>query len=99
MNNKKIGIIGGVGPQSTAFIYEKIIQFSQSKYHAKNNSDYPRLVIESVPVPDFISNKESVDKAKEIIRHNISNKKISFFPNLPVASLIGFNYNRKLWLK
>jgi len=67
MNNKKIGIIGGVGPQSTAFIYEKIIQFSQSKYHAKNNSDYPRLVIESVPVPDFISNKESVDKAKEML--------------------------------
>lgn len=39
--NKKVGMIGGVGPQSTDFIYEKIIEFSQSKYNAKNNSDYP----------------------------------------------------------
>ncbi|HWY78829.1 MAG TPA: amino acid racemase [Candidatus Sulfotelmatobacter sp.] len=67
INNKKIGIIGGVGPQSTDFIYEKIIQISQSKYHAKDNADYPRLVIESVPVPDFISNKDSINKAKEML--------------------------------
>jgi aspartate racemase len=66
-NNKKIGIIGGVGPQSTDFIYQKIIQFSQSKYNAKDNADYPRLVIESVPVPDFISNKDNIKEAKEML--------------------------------
>ncbi|MDD5147025.1 MAG: amino acid racemase [Candidatus Daviesbacteria bacterium] len=66
-NNKKIGIIGGVGPQSTDFIYERIIQFSQSKYGAKDNADYPRLVIESVPVPDFISNKDHIEVAKEML--------------------------------
>ncbi|MDO8619422.1 MAG: amino acid racemase [Candidatus Daviesbacteria bacterium] len=65
--NKKIGMIGGVGPQSTDFIYEKIIDFSQSKYNAKNNSDYPRLVIESVPVPDFISDKAHIEEAKEML--------------------------------
>jgi aspartate racemase len=67
VNKKKIGIIGGVGPQSTSFIYEKIIYFSQLKYKAKNNADYPRLVIESVPVPDFISNKNDIKKAKEML--------------------------------
>lgn len=66
-NDKKIGIIGGVGPQSTDFIYEKIIQLSQSKYNAKDNADYPRLIIESVPVPDFISNKEHIKVAKEML--------------------------------
>lgn len=66
-NDKKVGIIGGVGPQSTDFIYEKIIEFSQSKYNAKNNSDYPRLVIESVPVPDFISDKAHVKEAQEML--------------------------------
>lgn len=65
--DKKIGIIGGVGPQSTDYIYEKIIQFSQEKYNAKDNADYPRLVIESVPVPDFISNKDNVSVAKEML--------------------------------
>jgi aspartate racemase len=67
MNNKKIGIIGGVGPQSTDFIYEKIIEFSQSKYDAKNNSDYPRILIDSVPVPDFISNKDNIEKAENML--------------------------------
>lgn len=66
-NNKKVGIIGGVGPQSTDFIYEKIIQFSQSKYGAKDNADYLRLVIESVPVPDFISNKDNIEEAKKML--------------------------------
>lgn len=50
MNSKKIGIIGGVGPQSTDFIYQKIIQFSQNLYGAKNNNDFPRILIDSVPL-------------------------------------------------
>lgn len=65
--DKKIGIIGGVGPQSTNFIYERIIHFSQRKYNASNNSDYPALLIASVPVPDFISNKDNIDQAKGML--------------------------------
>ena len=66
-NNKKIGIIGGVGPQATQFIYGKIIEFSQSKYGAKNNNDYPQLVIENVPVPDFISDTTQIEIAKGML--------------------------------
>ena len=66
-NNKKIGIIGGVGPQSTNFIYKKIIEFSQSKYGAKNNNDYPYIIFESLPIPDFISNKKHLNEAKEML--------------------------------
>jgi len=66
-NNKKVGIIGGVGPQATQFIYGKIIEFSQSKYGAKNNNDYPRILIESVPVPDFISDTSQIGVAKEML--------------------------------
>lgn len=67
MKNKKIGIIGGVGPQSTDFIYEKIIEFSQSEHDAKSNSDFPRVLIDSVPVPDFISDKENIEKAESML--------------------------------
>ena len=67
MNTKKIGIIGGVGPQSTQYIYSKIIEFSQLKYGAANNSDYPQILIESVPVPDFISDTAHVENAKEML--------------------------------
>jgi len=67
MNTKKIGIIGGVGPQSTDFIYEKIIEFAQSIFNAKNNSDFPRILIDSVPVPDFISNKDNIVTAETML--------------------------------
>ena len=66
-NIKKIGIIGGVGPQSTNFIYKKIIEFSQAKYGAKNNDDFPYLIFESLPIPDFINNKKHVEKAKKML--------------------------------
>ncbi|MDE2020439.1 MAG: amino acid racemase [Patescibacteria group bacterium] len=65
--HKKVGIIGGVGPQSTNFIYEKIIELSQLKYGAQNNADYPSLIIESVPVPDFISDTQNIETAERML--------------------------------
>jgi aspartate racemase len=64
---KKIGIIGGVGPQATAFIYQKLIASAQANHNAVNNNDYPDVLIASVPVPDFISSKEHLDDAKKML--------------------------------
>lgn len=64
---KKVGILGGVGPQATAFIYQKIIESAQINHHAKDNEDYPDVLIASVPVPDFISSKEHMDEAKRML--------------------------------
>lgn len=64
---KKIGLLGGVGPQATAFIYQQVIVSAQSHHGAKNNNDYPDIVIASVPVPDFISSKEHLEEAKEML--------------------------------
>jgi aspartate racemase len=61
--NKTIGIIGGVGPQASHYLYGKVMQLAQSKYGAKNNDDFPQLVLASVPVPDFISNKKAIPAA------------------------------------
>jgi aspartate racemase len=70
-NNRKVGIIGGVGPQATQFIYGKIIELSQSKYGAKNNNDYPQILIESVPVPDFISDTTQIEVAKKMLIESV----------------------------
>jgi aspartate racemase len=64
---KKIGIIGGVGPQATAFIYQKVMMSAQKNHNAKNNDDYPDLLIASVPIPDFISNKDDLAEAKRML--------------------------------
>jgi aspartate racemase len=64
---KKIGILGGVGPQATAFIYQSIIKQAIQSHGAVNNDDYPYVIIASVPVPDFISNKSDIPRAKEML--------------------------------
>lgn len=83
---KKIGIIGGVGPQATQFIYEKIIELSQKKYGAKNNNDYPRIVVESVPVPDFISDTGQIDNAKSMLIEAAQNLEKAGATKLCIAS-------------
>jgi aspartate racemase len=66
MDMRKIGILGGVGPQATSFIYRSIIEQATEK-GAVNNNDYPYVVVASVPVPDFISDKANIPKAKEML--------------------------------
>jgi aspartate racemase len=63
----KIGLLGGVGPQATAYIYQSVIKTSNMHHGAINNNDYPYLVFASIPVPDFISNKEGLPRAKEML--------------------------------
>lgn len=64
---KKIGILGGVGPQATAHIYQSIIKQATLSHGAVNNDDYPYVVFASVPVPDFISDKSHIPQAKEML--------------------------------
>lgn len=61
MANKKIGIIGGQGPVSTADMYMRIINNFQSAYGAKNIGDYPPMLIASLPTDDLISGLETKD--------------------------------------
>ena len=64
--NKVIGIIGGVGPQASSYLYTKIMKLAQAKYKAKDNDDFPELVLYSVPVPDFISDKKNIPQAMKM---------------------------------
>ena len=46
---KTAGILGGLGPQSTALFYEEIIRLSQSR----DVVEYPRMIINSMSIWDF----------------------------------------------
>lgn len=86
MRNKTIGIIGGVGPQATQYLYGKIIEFAQSKYDAKNNDDFPHVIIESLPIPDFISDKTKVPVALEMLKQCVSRFSASNVDRVCIAS-------------
>lgn len=55
---KKLGILGGMGPQATIRLYDSIIRQSIKMYGAKHNADFPHLFISNLPVRDLISSKK-----------------------------------------
>ncbi len=62
-STKAIYILGGMGPQASLELNRLLIEKAQKIYSAKNNNDYPEIVVHSVPVPDFISDDTNKDKA------------------------------------
>jgi len=57
---KSIGILGGMGPEATADLYMRIVKICQTKYGAKFDSDYPQIIINSIPLPDVVE-AEKID--------------------------------------
>lgn len=51
---QNILIIGGMGPQASLLLHERIIQ-GAIKNGAKDNEDFPAITHLSIPIPDFIS--------------------------------------------
>lgn len=61
MKNKQItiGILGGIGPEATGNFYLKLIAEMQKQGLIKSNADFPRIVINSIPAPELISEEIS----------------------------------------
>ena len=57
-----IGILGGMGPDSTAYTYARMIKYCQEKYNAKLDSDFPPILIYSMPIPDVVEKGRSNDE-------------------------------------
>jgi aspartate racemase len=65
---KRIGIIGGMGPDASVRLYKIMIDSARSKYGAKENQDYPDILLHSVPVPDFISDQKRMSEALGMLK-------------------------------
>lgn len=56
---KKIGIIGGVGPEATVEYYRLIVQYYREKF---TDGSYPEIIINSINITKMISFIEKDDK-------------------------------------
>src|SRR3990170_1455521 len=83
MKNRSIGIIGGMGPYASSYFYELLLKKSNDIYGAKNNNDYPEIIIDSVPVPDFISDTKQQEEAMKMLISRV--KKLSDFGCASIA--------------
>jgi len=66
-----IGILGGMGPEASIYMYKTLIELSVSRFGAINNNDFPEILLQSIPVPDFISNEKEKLIALGILKKRV----------------------------
>ena len=66
-----IGILGGMGPQASARLLRILVDKAANDFHVKEDSDFPEIILDSVPVPNFISNTKNAEKALKILRARV----------------------------
>lgn len=71
MNKKAIGILGGMGPEASNYLYKTLINLSIKYFNAKNNDDFPEVIIHSIPVPDFISSNKKRGEALQMLLERV----------------------------
>ena len=69
--NKALFIIGGMGPEASGYLYNTLINLAIKKFGAKNNDDFPEIILHSIPVPDFISDTRSKKQALQMLKIRI----------------------------
>lgn len=54
LNNFKLGVLGGIGPEATAHFYTKLIEDFQIDYKPHKNTEFPQIIINSIPAPELL---------------------------------------------
>jgi len=75
LKNIKIGILGGMGPQASSELLRLIISKAISRFGAKECDEFPEIVLDSIPVEDFISNTDKVKRVRKMIVNRALNLK------------------------
>ncbi|MBI4033323.1 MAG: aspartate/glutamate racemase family protein [Candidatus Blackburnbacteria bacterium] len=83
MNKNKgaICILGGMGPEASARMLEVMVSMAAQDFGAKNGDDFPEIILFSVPVPDFISNKRKLARALSMLK-----ERVNFMNSMDVSS-------------
>lgn len=62
--HKVIGVLGGMGPSASANLYIKALHYAQVTYGAVQDSDYPPIIIYSLPLVGFT--EKGIENADEV---------------------------------
>ena len=63
----RIGVLGGIGPEATGEFYNKLIKCLQDRGIIKRNSDFPQIIINSIPAPELVFDKISKSDLRQYI--------------------------------
>lgn len=73
---KTIGIIGGMGPQASAKLVQVLIDMATKDFGVKKDDEFPEIILNSVQVPNFISNKKNVKIAQNKLIKTVKNMEV-----------------------
>ncbi len=73
-----IGILGGMGPSASGYLYNLMNSLAVKEYGVKRNDEFPETILYSVPVPDFISSNRNKEKALQMLEGRV--KSLNTFP-------------------
>lgn len=79
---KAIAILGGMGPEASSYMYNCLINLAISGFGAKDNDQFPEIILHSIPVPDFISSDKDQKVALEMLK-----KRVKDLNKLDISSL------------
>jgi aspartate racemase len=71
-SKRPIVILGGMGPQASSTLYRLLIDEASSGYGVEHNEDYPHIIVQSLAVPDFISDRSRQSEAIEQMRQGVA---------------------------
>jgi len=64
---KTLGVIGGMGPQASIRFMELVINSCTKDFGVKENDEFPRIILSSLPAPDLIANRKMEEKAGNML--------------------------------
>ncbi len=71
-DKKAIGILGGIGPQASLYLCKLLIEMSVKFFGVQDNGDFPEIILDSIPIPGFISNDYEKRIALSMLKKRVS---------------------------
>lgn len=68
---KKIGILGGMGPESTIQFYQYLVNECQTRFHAQKDDDYPEIFIYNLPIPNVVQSFQEPQKIINMLQAGV----------------------------
>jgi len=69
--HKAIGLLGGMGPSASVFLHKVLIELSVKHFGALEGNEFPEIIHDSIPVPDFISDEEKKRQALSLLSDRV----------------------------
>lgn len=82
-NTGVIAILGGMGPEASAKMLEVMVAMAAGEFGAKDGSDFPEIILFSLPVPDFISDERKISIARSMLE-----EKVKLLNNMDVSCAV-----------